>query len=128
MKTQLKILAAVALLAMASTALAQTVPPPVEHPVDSLGWLNLIIAAIVPVVLAGVKTLVPKIPSVALPFLAPAVGLALAQIEAWVTGHPAKLLIGAVMGGLGVALREMLDQARKNGAGKPNGTIPTYLN
>ena len=111
----MKYLPTVLLLFVASIAIAQTnsVPAIPGVPADSLGWVNLLIAGLTPIVISGIKKVVPKIPTVALPFAAPIVGVILTQIEAFVTGHSTSLVTGAVAGALGLYLREVVDQSKQ---------------
>jgi hypothetical protein len=78
-------------------------------------WTSLIALA-VPILISLTKLLLPSIPKVALPILAPILGAALA-IVGYYTGlmgesHP---LIGALLGAVGVWLREVVDQLKKLG-------------
>jgi hypothetical protein len=122
MKTSASIIG-LSFFAFAVAAQTNNVPVPPGVPADAVSWVNLIIAGLTPVVIAGIKFITPRIPGVALPFIAPAIGLALAQIEAWVTGNPASLVLGAAAGGLGVFLRELVDQSKKLISGTPTKSI-----
>lgn len=73
----------------------------------------LLIAVLVPLLIAGLKKLFPKIPGALLPVLAPVLG---GIIEAIITslGHEAGgVVTGAVAGSAGVGFREIADQNRK---------------
>lgn len=75
-------------------------------------WLALI-PAFVPVVLALLKTLVPKIPKVWLPVLAPVLGAG-AEVALHFAGvSTGGVLVGALLGAAGLWLRELADQVRK---------------
>lgn len=87
--------------------------PATPPPADLLGWVNLIIVALTPIVIAGIKKLAPRIPTMLLPFIAPLIGLALNYIASFATGHAANPIVGAVAGALGVWLRELVDQTKK---------------
>jgi len=82
-------------------------------PASGLPAPALLIAVVVPLLIAGLKKLFPKIPSAVLPVLAPVLG---GLLEALLTslGHDAGgLVTGAVSGSAGVGLREIADQNRK---------------
>lgn len=88
---------------------------------DSLPPPALLIAVLVPLLIAGLKKVFPKIPSALLPVLAPVLG---GVIEAIITslGHDAGGLVsGAVAGAAGTGVREIVDQNRKRipGASAP---------
>lgn len=101
-----------ALFAMTMAAFGADAPPAVPPPTDAINLLNLIITGLTPVVIFGVKKVVPTIPTVLLPVAAPVVGIGVdfalrkAGIE---TGGA---VAGAVWGALGVWLRELQDQVR----------------
>lgn len=99
----------------ADLPVAVPVDPATVSPVaaSSLPPSALLIAVVVPLLIAGLKKLFPKIPGAVLPVLAPVLG---GLIEAIVTslGHDAGgLVTGAVAGSAGVGLREIADQNRK---------------
>lgn len=83
-------------------------------------WAHGIIPLIVPIVIAGVKALLPRVPVWVLPVLAPLLGAAL-DILSYYAGLVAASspLLGAVLGGAGVAVREIQDQVRKTLVGSP---------
>lgn len=70
-----------------------------------------IITVVVPLLIFGTKFLIPKIPKWSLPILAPILGAGIDIVANWHVGTSA--LVGAVMGGLGVWLREVKDQVQK---------------
>ena len=76
-------------------------------------WVTLMLPVVVPVLLALVRLVVPKIPKVAIPVLAPVLGAALEILGYYgglTNGNP---IAGAIYGGLGVLVREVVDQIRK---------------
>lgn len=73
--------------------------------------LHLIIAAVVPCALWFLRGLVPRLPSWALPLLAPVLGVAIDFIAAG--GFSANSLWAAVAGSAGVGLRELQNQVRR---------------
>jgi len=93
-------------------------------PADLLGWVNMLIVAATPLVIAGIKWLRPRIPSVALPFIAPVIGVALDQLTALVSGHQSNVVLGAAAGGVGVWLREIVDQSKKQLTAAPKQQQP----
>ena len=90
--------------APASTALAPAAP------VTGLpGWMVLI-PVLVPMVIAGLKGVVPSIPRLWLPILAPVLGAAMEVLTNW--QFSSGTLAAAVAGAAGVGLREIVDQLR----------------
>lgn len=77
-------------------------------------WQQALIPVVVPLVLAVLKVLFPKIPKVWIPWLAPILGAA-AEIGLYYAGavQQANPLLGAALGQAGVGLREMVDQLKK---------------
>lgn len=104
---------ALSLTAVAAWAQANPTPAMPGVPPDAVGWVNLLIAGMTPVVIAGIKKLVPNVPSFALPFAAPVVGVLLTQVQAFASGHSANLIVGAVAGAVGLYLREVVDQSKQ---------------
>jgi hypothetical protein len=127
------LLAAFAVLALTFTAGAQELPVATPVGPDQVQsehggtvWVKadstsapglpapaLLIAVVVPLLIAGLKKLFPKIPGAVLPVLAPVLG---GLLEALLTslGHDAGgLVTGAVSGSAGTGLREIVDQNRK---------------
>ena len=89
-----------------------------------LDWLNLVIAGLTPIVIAGIKKFVPKLPLWLLPFAAPLVGLALDQLSKFAFDHPGNWLAGPIAGATGLWLREVVDQTTKRG-GNGDAAPPT---
>jgi hypothetical protein len=89
--------------------IAQTAPP--ESLLTQL--IPLVITALVPLLIALTKNFLPLIPSWVLPILAPILGIVLTWIQTMVPGAGGNVIVGAVMGGLGVWLREVIDQLKK---------------
>ncbi len=96
--------------------LAQTnVPPVLPDPLHT-GQAELwkyAIAVVTPLAIALVKWGVPKVPKLLLPSLAPFVGIALGFALNAVGMAHVTWVDGALLGGFGVAIREVLDQAIK---------------
>lgn len=79
-------------------------------------WVSLIpglIPVLTPVVIAAVKRLIARIPTMWLPVLAPFVGGLLDAALAYASGNPVNPLFGAALGLAGVGVREIVDQAKK---------------
>lgn len=93
-------------------------------PADLLGWVNMVIVALTPIVIAGIKKLVPVIPGVMFPFIAPVVGLILNWISTFATGHAADPVVGAITGALGLWLRELVDQTKQTMTSDPGLKSP----
>lgn len=72
-----------------------------------------LIAALVPVIVAAFKTLLPKVPTFLLPLLAPILGAAGDLLLGLLAGVPATGWKGALAGLAGVGVREIVDQTKK---------------
>ena len=85
-----------------------------------LSFWQALITFLVPMLIWGTKSLLPKIPKAVLPILAPLLGAGLELIPYLTgisgTGNP---VLGAIFGGLGVWLREVVDQLKKQVVGTP---------
>jgi|KBSSwiStaDraftv2_1062776.scaffolds.fasta_scaffold00198_43 hypothetical protein len=96
--------------------LAQTnIPPVVPDPLHTSQtelW-KYAIAVVTPLAISLVKWGVPKVPKLLLPSLAPFVGIALGFALNAVGMAHVTWVDGALLGGFGVAIREVLDQAVK---------------
>ena len=68
------------------------------------------IAVVTPLIITGVKKLVPKVPKWLLPTLAPFVGIAVGLALNAVGGAHLTWVDGAQLGALGVFVRELVDQ------------------
>lgn len=68
------------------------------------------IAAVVPLLLAFLKTMAPQMPKKYIPLVAPILGAALDAIASWMTGNTINPQLGAAVGIMGVGIREILDQ------------------
>jgi hypothetical protein len=79
-------------------------------------WRTLIPAA-VPLLIAVLKGLLPKIPKAALPVMATLIGAMLDIGQSYLSGHAASPILGAALGAAGVGLREIVDQTKKMVAG-----------
>lgn len=77
---------------------------------DLLTWL---IPLLVPVVIAGIKWVIPSIPTVWLPILAPLLGAAIDLVAYWAGRPGVDPAVGAVLGAAGVGLREIYDQVKQ---------------
>ena len=80
---------------------------------DWPAMLTPAIIALVPMIVALAKKWIPERFSVVLPLLATALGPSLDYLSTWLTAQPANPGRGVLMGMAGVALREIIDQARK---------------
>jgi hypothetical protein len=99
---------------------ADAVPADVAAPVAitaeaaaPLTWQQSLIAVITPLLIAGIKLLVPKIPRVWLPILAPLLGVLLEWIAHLATGATLNVWAGVALGAAGVGLREAVTQIHK---------------
>jgi hypothetical protein len=71
------------------------------------------IPVIVPLLIAWLKLLAPKIPSHYLPIVAPLLGALAAYISSKALGSNINPLVGAALGSTGVGLREIVDQLKQ---------------
>lgn len=110
------------------TAQTNGVPVGGAPPASPLEWANLIITVLTPLVIAGLKWGIPKIPKALLPFIAPVVGVILDQVLAFTTAHQSNLVIGAIAGALGVWLREATVQAKAVIGDKQNHNVTITTN
>lgn len=87
---------------------------PQALPDQIVAWLTPIL---VPLVLAGVKKVGPKLPSWIIPLLAPVLGLLIGFINNLVTSNSGNLWLAAGLGLLGIAVREVKEAVApaKNG-------------
>lgn len=74
-----------------------------------MNW-TLLIPVIVPLVIAGFKLGISRLPGWLLPIIAPLLGGVLDAGIAYLTGNPANPLMGAILGSAGVGVRELKDQ------------------
>jgi len=101
----------VGMFALCSTAFAQAGVPEGQTPTQTL--INCLTPIIVPLVILGVKTAAPKIPSFLLPILAPIFGVLLEYVNHFATGQEPSILYGVALGAAGVGIREVIDQLKK---------------
>ena len=80
---------------------------------DAMSWVQILIPVLVPLLIAGGKFLIPRIPSWLLPIVAPILGGAVDAIAAYASGGTANPVLGAALGSAGVGLREIVDQMKK---------------
>ncbi len=80
---------------------------------SSAPW-ELIIPVLVPVVIAAIKWLLPKVPAVALPIVAPVLGAGLEIVLHFAGLADGNSVTGLILGAAGVGLREVLDQVKKS--------------
>lgn len=95
-----------------SVAMAQTVPPSTGNVAADtiLTWLTPIL---VPLIIAGVKLGLPKLPKSLLPVLGPLLGAAIDVINHFATGAATNTWAALALGAAGVGVREIYDQVRK---------------
>jgi hypothetical protein len=70
------------------------------------------IPVLVPILIAALKLLAPKIPKALLPIIAPILGGLADAVLAWVAGGTPNPVLGAALGSAGVGLREIVNQWR----------------
>lgn len=67
---------------------------------------------IVPIVIAGIKAVKPKIPTWILPLIAGPLGGLLDVINHYATGSASNLVVAVLLGLAGVGVREVVDQLK----------------
>lgn len=78
-----------------------------------LSLLPTLLAVLAPLVTSGVRKVVPKIPKLLLPLTSVVVGTVGAAASDYLVGSTIGPAGGAVLGAVGVAVREVADQALK---------------
>ncbi len=76
----------------------------------SLTWQQALIPVLTPLVIAGVKWLVPSIPKAWLPLSAPVIGLLIDVVTHFAAGTAMNPTVALVLGAAGVGLREAKKQ------------------
>ena len=111
------VIAGAGALLVAVAALAQDASPTptivVPAPDSTQALAITLIAALAPVVIALVKYLVPKIPTVWLPFAAPIAGMLIDVLAQFVGSAGVSPLVAAFAGLAGVGVREAVDQVKQ---------------
>lgn len=132
----LLVLSAFALLAsigFAADAVTATPIPPAATtdvtPVPGLdaSFLTWLPAILTPLAIAGVKKVMPSIPSWTVPtLLVPILGMAITFLSGYVTGHTLPWYAGIGLGAVGLFLREVKDQLvpASNGGWTPTTLLP----
>lgn len=87
-------------------------------PAAVIQWLT---PAVVPLLLAGVKQVMPKLPTWTIPLLAPVLGILLDVVNSMATSHQSNFLAAAALGLAGVGIREVKDTLKP----APNGGWPS---
>lgn len=111
---------AIAVVALVPVALfaAQEVATPIAPP-NAVAQLALAITALAPIVLPfvvyGVRLVLPKIPRVALPVVAMALGFGVNLLASYIAGHEFSPLIGAALGAASVWVREIANTVSEHG-------------
>jgi hypothetical protein len=75
--------------------------------------LTYLTPLIVPIVILGVKKVLPSVPSFVLPILAPILGIAIDYVNHFATGAGTNLWASIALGAAGVGLREVFDQVKQ---------------
>ena len=111
MKTTLLVLCLMAL-----TAVAQTNSVPIPGATDAIPnaeLAKLLVAVIVPIVVAGVKFVVPKLPRASIPPIAIAMGALADWLGALVGAWHFSWISGTVLGAYGIGVREAVVKLKK---------------
>lgn len=100
-------------------AAVQAAADPVAAP-DVKAQAALAITALAPIVLPFivyvVRRLIPKIPRVALPMVAMALGFGVNALTSYISGHDFSPLVGAALGTAAVWVREIANTFNQHGA------------
>lgn len=88
-------------------------PPPMDAALA--GLITAAIPLLVPFLVYGVRRLLPKVPRVALPFVAMALGAAADWLAKLVMGGDFSLIEGALLGAAAVCVREVYSTAKQHG-------------
>ncbi len=75
-----------------------------------------IIPLLVPLLIMGLKLVWEKIPKWTIPLLVPILGGAADAVIAYVAGGTPNPIVGAILGSVGMNLREFIDQLKKASA------------
>jgi len=108
---KLLFLAVLVLAVFVPIAYAQAAPPDPSQ--TAAQAITLLTPVIVPIIVWGAKKILSNIPSMLLPILATALGVAVTQVGVLITGGHYGLIAGALLGLGGVGLREVLDQVKQ---------------
>jgi hypothetical protein len=107
------LLLAALFLGACSLALAQTVAVVSTGNPTADSILTWLTPVIVPLIIAGVKKVLPSLPTVLLPVLGPVLGAVLDIINHVATGASTNLWAALALGAAGVGLREVVDQVKQ---------------
>lgn len=77
------------------------VPPVDGQPAEALNWLNLIISGLTPMVVLGIRKLVPKIPKLVLPLAVPLIGMGIDWVLRMASVETSGPIWGLVYGAVG---------------------------
>lgn len=81
---------------------------------DSQTIVSLATPVIVPLIIAGVKKILPSIPTWLIPVMTPFLGASVDVLNHFATGSSTNLLLSALLGLAGVGVREVVDQLKPN--------------
>jgi hypothetical protein len=109
---------AIACLVPAALLFAQVVADPITPPdwkAQAALALTVLAPLFLPFVVYGVRLLIPKIPRVALPVVALALGFGVDALGTYVTGHAWSPITGAALGAGTVLVREVYNTLQQHG-------------
>lgn len=86
---------------------AQEVVPVAAPAVSANNLVQWLTPLVVPLILAGLKKVLPSLPSALIPLLAPVLGVILDLANHLATGHTTNLVVALGLGLLGVGVREV---------------------
>ena len=105
----------------AATAAATAAAPSAMAGITSANIVTWLTPVLVPLVLAGLKLVAPKLPTWVIPIAAPVLGMLIDFVNSLATSHASNLLVAAALGLAGVGLREVKENLSPAG----NGGWPT---
>ncbi len=114
MNTRLRlIIVALMGLLFATMAFAQdTAGPAAVGGITSANLVTWLTPVLVPLVLAGLKLVAPKLPTWVIPVAAPVIGILIDFVNSLATSHARNFLVAAALGLAGVGLREVKENLK----------------
>lgn len=86
---------------------------------DSQTIVSLATPVVVPLIIAGVKKVLPSLPTWLLPVLTPFLGASVDVINHFATGSATNIVLSSLLGLAGVGVREVVDQLKSTTTGNP---------
>ena len=129
MKTNIRLMiVALTGFLFATLAFAQEVAAPAAAALDGITSANVVTwltPVLVPLLLAGVKLVLPKLPTWVIPIAAPVIGVLIDFVNSLATAHSSNFLVAAALGLAGVGLREVKENLKPAANGGWPATPPS---